>query len=81
MQLDFSATPKDQRGKFYPHIITDYHLSQAISDGIVKRAKIAELEDIPEIESDDPVEKYQTHISAGIDQWKQINKNMIDKGK
>jgi len=81
MQLDFSATPKDQRGKFYPHIITDYHLSQAISDGIVKRAKIAELKDIPEIESDDPVEKYQTHISAGIDQWKEINKNMIDKGK
>lgn len=81
MQLDFSATPRDQKGRLYPHIITDYHLSQAINDRIVKRAKIAELEDIPEIESNDPVEKYNTHINAGIDQWKQINKNMTDKGK
>ena len=81
MQLDFSATPKDQKGRLYPHIITDYHLSQAINDRIVKRAKIAQLEDVPEIESDNPVEKYQTHINAGIDQWKEIHKNMADKGK
>lgn len=81
VQLDFSATPRDQKGKLYPHIITDYHLSQAINDRIVKRAKIAELEDIPEIESDDPVAKYQTNVNAGIDQWKEIYKDMVDKGK
>jgi len=50
-QLDFSATPKDQKGNLFAHIITDYNLGSAIEDNIVKRPKIAELENVPEIES------------------------------
>ena len=36
LQLDFSATPKDQNGTFFPWIICDYPLAQAIEDRIVK---------------------------------------------
>jgi len=81
MQLDFSATPKDQRGLLYPHIITDYHLAEAVNDKIVKRPKIAELENIPEIESDDPVEKYNVNLDVGVSQWKKIYTNLKDSGK
>lgn len=80
-QLDFSATPKNQKGEFYPHIIIDYPLREAVSDGIVKRPKIAELENVPEIESDSAVERYKTHLEAGIKKWKEISKNFKDADK
>jgi len=34
--LDYSATPKDQRGMFFPWTICDYPLAQAVEDRIVK---------------------------------------------
>lgn len=36
-QLDFSATPRFQKGAIFPWTISDYPLKQAIIDGIVKR--------------------------------------------
>ncbi|HLI30695.1 MAG TPA: DEAD/DEAH box helicase family protein, partial [Terriglobia bacterium] len=46
-QLDFSATPRFQKGAIFPWTISDYPLKQAILNGIVKRpmkgiAKITE---------------------------------------
>ena len=34
--LDFSATPKDQGGMFFPWMVCDYPLAQAVEDQIVK---------------------------------------------
>ena len=34
--LDFSATPKNQNGTYFPWIICDYPLAQAVEDRIVK---------------------------------------------
>ncbi len=34
--LDFSATPKDQGGRFFPWTVCDYPLPQAVEDRIVK---------------------------------------------
>jgi len=73
-QLDFSATPKDQKGNLFTHIITDYNLGSAIEDNIVKRPKIAELENVPEIESKKASEKYRVQIDAGVNQWKAMRK-------
>jgi type III restriction enzyme len=73
-QLDFSATPKDQKGNLFAHIITDYNLGSAIEDNIVKRPKIAELENVPEIESKKASEKYRVQIDAGVNQWKAMRK-------
>ncbi|BCX14584.1 MAG: type III restriction endonuclease subunit R [Patescibacteria group bacterium] len=75
-QLDFSATPKDQDGRLFTHIITDYNLGTAIEDNIVKRPKIAELENVPEIESENAAEKYRVQIDAGIKQWKVMKKTL-----
>jgi hypothetical protein len=34
--LDFTATPKNQNGTFFPWIVVDYPLAQAVEDRIVK---------------------------------------------
>jgi len=73
-QLDFSATPKDQKGNLFAHIITDYNLGSAIEDNIVKRPKIAELENVPEIENKKASKKYRVQIDAGVSQWKKMCK-------
>lgn len=71
-QLDFSATPRYQTsGKLFTHIITDYSLGEAIEDQIVKRPKIAEIENVPDIESDDASEKYRVQIDAAVAKWKE----------
>ena len=45
LQLDFTATPKDQNGTFFPWIICDYPLAQAIEDRIVKAPLIVHKTD------------------------------------
>ena len=42
-QLDFSATPKDQKGGIFRHVVVDYPLAQAVADGIVKTPVIGEV--------------------------------------
>ena len=80
-QLDFSATPKDQKGNLFAHIITDYNLGSAIEDNIVKRPKIAELENVPEIGSKKASEKYRVQIDAGVNQWKKMRKVLTKTGR
>ncbi len=81
-QLDFSATPKYQKtGQLFTHIITDYSLGSAIDDNIVKRPKIAEIENAPEIESKKASEKYRVQIDAGINQWRVMRKVIIKTNK
>jgi len=80
-QLDFSATPKDQAGNLFTHIITEYTLGEAIREGVVKRPKIAEIENIPEIESDNAAERYRVQIDAAVDKWRLFYKELKKTGK
>ena len=80
-QLDFSATPKNQAGNLFTHIITEYTLGEAIRDQIVKRPKIAEIENIPEIESDNAAERYRVQIDAAVDKWRLFYKTLKKTGK
>jgi len=72
LQLDFSATPKDQNGTFFPWIVCDYPLAQAIEDRIVKIPLI-----VHRTEKGDP-EKYSRAsvayadwINIAISRWKE----------
>src|SRR5207249_1392073 len=47
MWLDLSATPKDQKGMYYPWTVCDYPLAQAVEDRIVKAPIIVTREDDP----------------------------------
>src|SRR5207245_2505821 len=56
--LDFSATPKDQHGMYYPWTVCDYPLAQAVEDRITK----AELDRAREAARD--IDKAESKIKA-----------------
>lgn len=69
-QLDFSATPRGQRGQPFPEVVSDYPLAAAIEDGIVKRPIIGELGGELEAVSDDAGVRYRQRILAGVARWR-----------
>ncbi len=77
--LDFSATPKDQNGLFFPWTVCDYPLAQAVEDRIVKAPIIVTREGDPLLPADDPikvtkknaVEKYGYWVRAAVARWKE----------
>lgn len=85
--LDFSATPKDQNGMYFPWTVCDYPLAQAVEDRIVKAPLIVTKEDDPKRPSQDPEqvtadnigEKYGYWLQAAVERWKvhrKIYKNL-----
>ncbi len=78
MWLDFSATPKDQNGMYFPWTVCDYPLAQAVEDRIVKAPLIVTKEDDPKQPQEDPdgitkenvVEKYGYWLQAAVLRWK-----------
>jgi len=77
--LDFSATPKDQNGMYFPWTVVDYPLAQAVEDRIVKAPLIVTKEDDEDQPEHDPdhvtgetvVEKYGYWLRAAIFRWKE----------
>jgi len=76
--LDFSATPKDQNGMYFPWTVCDYPLAQAVEDRIVKAPLIVSKEDDPKLPKEDPDgvtadnigEKYGYWLRAAVARWK-----------
>ena len=77
--LDLSATPKDQKGMYFPWTVCDYPLAQAVEDRIVKAPLIVTNADDPTQPSEDPkqvtganaVEKYGYWLRVAVDRWKE----------
>ena len=80
--LDFSATPKDQNGMYFPWTVVDYPLAQAVEDRIVKAPIIVTKEADRNQPTEDPdgitkenvAEKYGYWLQAAIRRWKQHRK-------
>lgn len=82
--LDFSATPKTQTGTYYPWIIVDYPLAQAVEDRIVKAPLIVhrvDKKDPENISAENVVQKYGDWIVAAIERWKEHFKVYEKVGK
>lgn len=79
-QLDFSATPRYQKGQLFEWTISDYTLKQAIVDRIVKRP-IKGVTDIGEISSERPEVQYEPFIVAGIERWREYRDQLAPVGK
>jgi len=62
--LDFSATPKTQAGTYYPWIIMDYPLAQAIEDQVVKAPLI-----VHQVKKRDPKRITQENIFSAYHDW------------
>ena len=77
--LDFSATPKDQNGLYFPWTVCDYPLAQAVEDRIVKAPLIVTNEDDagqpvrdPEgVTKDNVARKYGYWLRAAVQRWRQ----------
>lgn len=79
-QLDFSATPKDNKGNLFKHIICDTPLGEAIDAGIVKTPIIGQGK-LKEVISEDAAEKYQQHLLLGYNRWLVSHDEWQDSGK
>ncbi len=77
--LDFSATPKDQNGMYFPWTVVDYPLAQAVEDKIVKAPLIVTKADDPNQPNEDPAgitkenvaEKYSYWLQAAVQRWQE----------
>ena len=69
-QLDFSATPRFNKGAIFPWTISDYPLKQAILDGIVKRP-MKGIAHITEAKSDYASVRYQGYLAAAVERWRE----------
>ncbi|HTM38498.1 MAG TPA: DEAD/DEAH box helicase family protein [Terriglobales bacterium] len=69
-QLDFSATPRFQKGAIFPWTISDYPLKQAILDGIVKRP-VKGIAKIEEPRSEHASVHYRGYLTAAVERWKE----------
>jgi type III restriction enzyme len=71
--LDFSATPKDQNGSYYPWIIVDYPLAEAVEDSIVKAPVIlhtVKKKDPQHITQENVTKVYYPWITAALERWR-----------
>ena len=74
-QLDFSATPRYQKGAIFPWTIFDYPLKQAIIDGIVKRP-VKGIARIHEAKSNIASVKYRPYLAAAVERWREYRKQL-----
>ena len=75
--LDFSATPKDQNGMFFPWTVCDYPLAQATEDRIVKAPIVVTNEGSDNRPTREPdsvnkyniIERYDYWLRAAVTRW------------
>lgn len=70
-QLDFTATPKDNKGQRFKHIVCDTPLGEAVDAGIVKTPVIGKADKkLAEQPSDNAAYRYEMHLRLGFERWK-----------
>ena len=79
-QLDFSATPKDQKGRVFRHVVVDYPLAEAVDDGIVKTPVIGELHGAEPELGPSAVQRYRRWIDAAVGRWRKFDEELAPAG-
>lgn len=79
-QLDFSATPRFQKGSLFPWTVYDYPLKRAIYDNVVKRP-VKGIADFVEAKSDVASIRYQGFLVAGVNRWREYREQLEPLGK
>jgi type III restriction enzyme len=80
-QLDFSATPKDNHGNVFQHVICDSPLGEAVDGGIVKIPIIGRGEGLSERPSRDASERFEQHLMMGYQRWLRSKEEWEKSGK
>lgn len=80
-QLDFSATPKDNKGQVFKHVVCDTPLGEAVDAGIVKTPIIGRGGKLIEQMSEDASFRYEQHLRVGYERWKASQTEWGPSGK
>ncbi len=80
-QLDFSATPKDNHGRIFQHVVCDTPLGEAVDAGIVKIPIIGRGEGLSERTSNDASERFEQHLMMGYQRWLKSKEEWEKSGK
>ncbi|HPS91732.1 MAG TPA: DEAD/DEAH box helicase family protein [Methanothrix sp.] len=80
-QLDFSATPKDNHGHVFQHVICDTPLGEAVDGGIVKIPVIGRGDGLVEHPSADAASRFQQHLMIGYRRWSLSREEWEKSGK
>ncbi len=80
-QLDFSATPKDNKGNIFQHVVCDTPLGEAVDAGIVKTPIVGRAGKMVESPSDDAAYRYQEHLLLGYSRWLDSKQEWERSGK
>ncbi len=80
-QLDFSATPKDDKAQPFKHIVCDTPLGEAVDAGIVKTPVIGKADNLENEPSDDAGFRYDLHLRLGYERWRRSKAEWEKSGK
>jgi len=84
MQIDVTATPKNNRGEIFVQTVSDYPLVEAIHQGVVKKPVLpdpASQAKLQEKQSSIFSEKYEDYIRLGVEEWEKAYKELEPTGK
>lgn len=80
-QLDFSATPKDNKANYFKHIICDTPLGEAVDAGIVKTPIIGRAGHLVEQATDNAAYRFEMHLKLGYERWLKSRDEWLESGK
>ncbi|RKX44156.1 MAG: hypothetical protein DRP27_07105 [Thermotogae bacterium] len=81
MELDFSATPKDESGALFPWIIVDFSLREALQMGIVKYPAKVVVHDAPALKRGFSLEEFMPYIKAALERWRKHKEKLKEVSK
>jgi type III restriction enzyme len=84
IQIDVTATPKDQKGNIFPQTISDYPLVEAIAQQVVKTPILPDEASRGKLEENTSAvfsERYRDYIDLGVTVWEQDYNNHKKLGK
>lgn len=80
-QLDFSATPKDNKGRVFLNVVCDTPLGEAVDAGIIKTPVIGRTKELIEQATEDASYRFEAHLRLGYERWVRSRDEWKDSGK
>jgi len=80
-QLDYSATPKYEKGGVFRHVVADYPLAQAVADGIVKMPLIGEVTGAQVELGDTSFQRNRQWLDVAVGRWRAFHETLSPAGK
>jgi type III restriction enzyme len=68
-QLDFSATPRDNMGNMFQHVVCDTPLGEAVDGGIIKTPIIGSGGALQERADSNAGYRYENHLTLAYNRW------------